>query len=448
MTRAAVTTRPLFHLVEESASEASFLWTRLDAALDAHDYVLAEVHTWVEDRLLGALDGVRLAGVAAIDPVLRPALECEDHGAVGSSVYLLSVLSDARADQVLELGLRSIATPELASAYARGLGRAGRVDALHALYERVEDAAPQARAAVLEALAFCGHAPEVDWHTLLADQDASLRGAAARALRFAPARVLQGALEQAFYSPDRRVRNGALAAGVAAGDGASLRRCVALTHAADADAGPLLAIVAMLGAEREQGYLLDALATPGLCRDALWALGFLGTAGAAEACVQQMQLGQHEQVAAEAFCAITGLELTREGLVQTPAVDDSEPPPLADDLELALLPSADDSLPRPDVDGVSAWWLQHQARFPSGVRHVAGRRASWAALCDALDGMCTRRRHAVALELSARTGGACLLQPWAFTRVQRQQQQGFPKPSEAALGGIARGLGCARLEAT
>ncbi|HEY6882364.1 MAG TPA: hypothetical protein VI299_30240, partial [Polyangiales bacterium] len=349
-------------------------------------------------------------------------------------------------ERALEHALRA-ATPETALAWARGLGRAGRVEALRTLWQRIQDASPAARAAVLAALSFCGFAPELDWLSLLASEDATLRHAAADALRFAPPRLLADALEHTFVAADWSLRVRALCAGVAAGDAVSWQRCIGLSRSAPAQSGPLLALVALLGGQHEHTYLLRALEFPTARRDALWALGFAGTVRAAETCLAAMQDAQHARVAAEAFCTITGLDLARENLIVTLPEPAFELPALEDDdLDADLVPGADEDLPYPDLQGVATWWAQHKARFHSEVRYLSGRPASFATLRSAFDQVATRRRHALSLALSARTGGACVLQPWAFTRVQRSQQRGFPELSPTVLNSIARGLGFARLE--
>src|SRR5436190_11144567 len=53
-------------LVEESLDEAAFLWGRWESELVSLTRSLDEVWTWTEDRLHGALDGVRAAGPAFV----------------------------------------------------------------------------------------------------------------------------------------------------------------------------------------------------------------------------------------------------------------------------------------------------------------------------------------------------------------------------------------------
>ncbi|MEY4514143.1 MAG: hypothetical protein RLZZ450_6265, partial [Pseudomonadota bacterium] len=277
MTHASSRTQPFWRLVEESLSEASYLWARLDSALQAHDYTLAEVQTWVEGRLLGALDGVRLGGAAAIAPLIAPGLQDADQGVVSVAAYLLSLLADTEAERTLEGGLRE-ASGETVQAFTRGLGRAGRVEALHELWGRVEDAAPCARAAVLEALSFNGEAPETDWTRLLAHDEPQLRRAAAQALRYLAGPAFQQVADYGLYSEDLQVRNLTISAGIAGGNAHCWQRCVSLVRAPDTEGvGTLLPLVALLGSPRDQEAVFQARTIPELSIEALWALGFVGT---------------------------------------------------------------------------------------------------------------------------------------------------------------------------
>lgn len=417
MSNLTIGSPPLWHLVEESLMEAEFLWTRLDDKLDAHDHTLAEVEAWVECRLLGALDGVQLAGASAIEPLLADALQQRDLGLVSAAAYVLAVLADPRADRALEAALREVSAYR-APAFARGLGRAGRVPALHALWARTQDAPAIARAVVLEALSFCGEAPRADYTALLEDPDASLRNAAASALRFVPAALLDTYAQLALDSKDTGVRNRAIAAGVAAGNAHCWRSCLRHVKAPDPDSGPLLLLAGLLGSAREVGWLIDTLKEPALCRDALWALGFAGTASAVEACLTQMEAGPHAAVACEAISAITGLDLHEAKLVGR---SNSQQSTDTDDLDAVLVPTADELLPAPDVAGIQQWWAHQRARFDPAVHYFGGDPKTIGTLRHALEHGATRRRHAIALEFAARSGGACVVQTLGFCRDQRRQ---------------------------
>jgi uncharacterized protein (TIGR02270 family) len=436
----------IWSLVEQSLSEADYLWTQLDESFDTPARSFADVEAWVEPRLLGALDGVRVAGTAAVEPLLRDSIRDLELGVASVAAYALSMLSDPGADRVIEQAVREVSYHH-GAAYVRGLGRAARVPALHALWERLNDASGSARAVVLDALSFCGQAPDADWKSLLDDAEPRLRAAAASALRFASPLSIERYVHFACDTSDTEARNRALTAGVAAGSGSAWRRCLHYLKAPDRRSGPLLLLAATLGTDRELSRVIEARREPELGRDAVWALGFAGTVPAIEACLDQMRAGEHVRVAAEAVCAITGLDLRGEQLSagSGPLEDDAELPLEEDDLDANLVLGGDDLLLAPDVAGVEQWWNRHRVAYAGDQRYLAGRPRTLRGLRSALQHGPTRRRAALALELAARSAGACVVQPLAFCRQQRQALERFAALHPNALQNAARSLGIATL---
>jgi uncharacterized protein (TIGR02270 family) len=168
-------------------------------------------------------------------------------------------------------------------------------------------------------------------------------------------------------------------------------------------------LTAALGSQREQAHVIKALAVPELQRDALWALGFAGTHAAIEASLAQLRAGEHAPLAAAAFTFITGLALTHA----RPSSEAVSAP--RSDL------AAEPSVPHPNVAAVESLWAAHHKRFATDARYINGQVATLASLRKVLEGGPTRRRHGIALELSARSRGAFRLQTRAFCRLQRQQ---------------------------
>ena len=146
--------RLIWRLVEESLSEAAFLWRRLDSALDAPDHTLEDAERWVQERLFGALDGVLIAEDAAIEPLLTDALADPDPGYVSVAVYLLAVLRSPKAVGVLEQRLREL-TPEQFPLFVAGLRRTHDAELFQQLRARLGAKAPLADAALIEALTAC-----------------------------------------------------------------------------------------------------------------------------------------------------------------------------------------------------------------------------------------------------------------------------------------------------
>src|SRR5262249_40684860 len=69
---------PLPDLIDESLDEATFLWQRWEAELTSPHRNLDEIWEWTEDRLVGALDGVRVAPEPMLESLLAAAMASED----------------------------------------------------------------------------------------------------------------------------------------------------------------------------------------------------------------------------------------------------------------------------------------------------------------------------------------------------------------------------------
>ena len=96
--------------------------------------------------------------------------------------------------------------------------------------------------------------------------------------------------------------------------------------------------------------MLRLLGSSARQRDAIWALGFGGRRSGADACVDLLAQQRHAALAAEAFCAITGLDLAarRTDRARGRRPEDDEPPLFEDDdLDAALVPRAEERLPEP-----------------------------------------------------------------------------------------------------
>src|ERR1700690_3645855 len=112
--QAARRPEPLWDLVEESLDEAQFLWRRFEATLATHARDLAGLSSWVKERLLGTIDGLRAGGDAAIEPPLVPALDAEDPFRAIAAAYTLAIAGDTRGTEALLAAVRAAEGPKLA----------------------------------------------------------------------------------------------------------------------------------------------------------------------------------------------------------------------------------------------------------------------------------------------------------------------------------------------
>jgi hypothetical protein len=107
-------------------------------------------------------------------------------------------------------------------------------------------------------------------------------------------------------------------------------------------------------------------------REVLFALGFSGRASAAEACLAWLGNDEVGAVAAEAFGAITGLEIKGRFARDRVEPDEEELPPLEEDLEEDLLPGPDDDLLLAEPAAVAVWWAETRRRLDPTVRYLRG----------------------------------------------------------------------------
>lgn len=117
--------------------------------------------------------------------------------------------------------------------------------------------------------------------------------------------------------------------------------------------------------------------------------------------IDQMRSPRLARLAGEAFCTITGLDLShpiRELPRPEDAGDDGEAP----DEDVAV--DEDDGLPWPDPDRIQAWWKAQAHRFHAGTRYFMGELPSRAHCLAILGSGLQRQRHAAALHV-------CLLDP-------------------------------------
>jgi uncharacterized protein (TIGR02270 family) len=416
---------PLWDIVEETLDEAEFLWRRWQAMLGTHAYGLDGVSFWVEERLLGAIDGLQITDESVFKALLMPALVSDDSSRAAVAAHVLASEGGPAATEALSTAFRE-ATGERLLALEHGLELV-RGKPLFAALDAVASAGPEHLSSVLRMRAFQQRDPGADVEKALDSDDAQVQGAALRALRHTAGIAGAVAVERHLGAKENGVRDAAIETGLVRGMGAAWARCREVASSSKPDSGRALLLVALLGLATDQERVVSAVSDERRRGPALFALGFAGTRVAAEACVEAMASGTCVQLAAEAFAGITGLDLTAERLVApNPTVEPEEPIPFEkEDLDADLVPTPADLLPWPDVGGVIRWWNAHRDRFIEGQRYLRGAPADLVGLQRGLAQDPMRRRHGLALELAVRTGGRYQVETRAFTSTQRRQMQAF-----------------------
>ena len=411
---------PLPDLVEESLDEAAFLWKRWEAELGSLTRNLDAVSIWTEDRLHGALDGVRVAGESMAERIVAPALAAGDPAVASVCAHLLAAGSSDAARDVLAAAIR-----ESHGARLRALMRGIEVADLNGSFAPVASALltsePEHKAALSRLKAFRRAAQGRELTDLLQSNDARLQVEALHAAAYAQGDTLHAAVNAAIGSDRPEVRLAAIECGIRrrlpdawslAGEMARQRR---------PEAARFLAALAMLGGAGEHESVFAALREPALQTSGLHALGHIGTREAAETCIAGMRDPKLARAAGEAFCAITGAELERDQLVAAEPEAGGPPVPFeAEDLDAPLVPRPEELWPLPDANAVRRYWSEVQGGFARGTRYVRGQPASLPTLIDAVEQGPMLRRPDLILELAVRTSGKYDVEPRAFAQRQRR----------------------------
>jgi uncharacterized protein (TIGR02270 family) len=422
MNAARNTAEPYWDLVEQSLEEAAFFWKRWEADLESPTRSLDEVWSWTEDRLHGALDGVRVAGEKVV-AATESALCGKDHAAITAAAHVLAAQTPARAREALATAIRKAKGPFLV-AMTRGIETAPLDGSFAPLTVLLASAGPEHSAALCRIKRFRGVSPGKEVTDALQSGMPHLQAEALRSLRYADPAMAARHVAWGLKSDDGEVRCAAIQTGIRRKESAAWQAAVQLVEERNAACAPLLPALAALGSPEEQQLVIGALREPGLQRAGLFALAYIGTPEAVEICLAGMRDEKLARGAGEAYCTITGAQLARDGLARLEPAEAPSPPRLEDDrLDANLVPTASEQWPLPDLNAVRAHWQSVQGRFARGVRHWRGRPAGLDGLAAALERGPMLRRDDLALELAVRTAGKYDLEVRAFAHVQRSMMQ-------------------------
>ncbi|MFL5354792.1 TIGR02270 family protein [Archangium sp.] len=412
--------RPLrWDIHEEHLDEAAFRWSQWERALDAPDYVLAEVAE-LEEALAAHVDGLVLGGERVARRLLEPALAADEaERIVAAALALLGGESPSGPAAVLA-ALRQ-AEPPVLVALQRALELAAPPALLSDLPSLLknEAAVPEFLALVFDTLGLRGLATAPLCTPFFTHLDARVAAAAVCAAGRMRMPLDPGVLRRALGSAEPPLRDAAIVAGLMGGHRDAWLACQAVAESRAPNSRLPLLLLAMGGDERDVKRLLELLSDASLRPDVLWALGFSGSVAAAEACLELMRQEPVAALSGEAFSAITGLRLEGQYAVERQEMDAEEPVPLEqEDLDADLVPRPEDALPLPQVDAVASWWKEACLRMDARRRYFEGQPFTPQALLDALATAPMRRRHALSLDLALRSRGSLQVPTRAF--VDRQ----------------------------
>ena len=419
MTAPLTKAEPFWDLVEESLDESAFLWKRWEAELLSLTRNLDEAWSWTEDRLQGALDGVRVSG-ARIVRVVETALAGDDSMLLSVAAHLLAAKSTLEARGALAAAMGEATGPRLSS-LMRGIEVADLDGTFAPVTSVLSAKGPEHSAALCRLKSFRRAAPGRELADAFESKVPALQVEALRAARYAPDEVCARFFATGLKNDNATVRRAALESGIYRRWPQAWTLAVQLTREQNPESGPLLPLLAALGSADDHQLIVSSLRVPSLQRPGLFALGYIGTPEVVEICLAGMRDPKLARMAAEAYCAITGAVLDRDRLADAEPADESTPPPLETDrLDADLVPAAYELWPLPNVAAVRQHWANIRSRYASGVRHLGGRPINLSVIVDAVEAGPMLRRPGLILETAIRTAGRYEVEPRAFAHVQRR----------------------------
>jgi uncharacterized protein (TIGR02270 family) len=406
---------PFWDLVEESLEEAVFLWKRWEAELASPVRSLEEVRSWTEDRLQGALDGVRVAA-ANLERLTRPGLESSDPAQLAVCAHLLAAPAGSRLAEII----REASGPRLWQ-MVRGIEVAALDGSFAPVATVLSAGKPEHLAALCRLKAFRRSAPGSEVAEVFASGESQLQVEALRLLRFAKDDSAGKYVAAGLKSDNPTVRRAAIECGVRQRQGNAWDAVRKHVYERNPESAPFLPLLAAVGTPEDARLVIAALGEPVLRRVGLFALGYVGTPEAVEICLTGMRDPQLARSAGEAYCAITGAHLENDHLAaQEPPEGESAPPLEADPLDVDLVPAAHDLWPLPNEQLVREHWQGVKSHYAPGVRHWAGKPVDLGALVAIIESGPMLRRPDLISELMIRSGGRYDVEPRAFAHVQRR----------------------------
>jgi len=410
-------TTPFRDLVDESFDEAAFLWRRWESELASLTRNLDEIYSWTEDRLQGALDGVRVGGAVAID-IATEALRSDDIDRATAGAALLASSADPKATDALVAELGTAKDARL-RAIVRSLEVAGSDHALRAAARLLANGDPVHAGALCRLKVFRRARPAEEITAAFASNVPDLQAEALHAARLSTDGKADKIVSAGLSHADAAVRYAAVESGLSLRINGAKETAITMAGQRHPAAGRCLNLVALFGTADDREIVYDALRIPGQQLAAVWALGHIGTVRAVDACVAGMKHDALARACGEAYCWITGANLERDRLAiqetppEVPAFED-------DDLDANLVPPPEALWPIPDAEAVRKHWLALRSEWQEEVRHIQGRRSNGETLLTTIETGPMLRRPDLILELRVKTRGRYDVEPRAFTQRQRQ----------------------------
>ncbi|MEY4562122.1 MAG: hypothetical protein RLZZ618_1399 [Pseudomonadota bacterium] len=382
-------------VVDTHVTEAAFLWMQRERASTAPRMRLYHLER-LDRRLDGHLQGLHVAATEGWAATLARLDSC-DTGMVFVVAYLAFAGQDADAmRRALQLGLSQ---PEFKAPLVAALGWLSPRQAEAPLSRLAQSPVAAHRLIALSAQLLRRRVSDATIEAAAAQDDAALRAVALRAIGDFKRYELQRVLQQSEHDPDVHCRFWAAHSLALLGQADAVASAWIAAQGERRLSTPAIQLAMRWGEHAWAHETVRALAgDPRSRREALQAAGALGDPHAVPWLIKHFDQPRLARVAGESFCMITGAQLDDLGLERDAPLADEPPSPDDDPLLLEAEQDEDTDLRWPDQAASAAWWAVEGHRFPKGVRHLAGRPVSAAAVQAVLREGSQRHRQAAALE--------------------------------------------------
>ena len=409
---------PLPDLIDESLDEATFLWQRWEAELTSPHRNLDEIWEWTEDRLVGALDGVRVAPEPSLESLLAGAMASEDSFRQTAISSALATAPARNARHILANAVRDATGAQLA-ACMRGIEVANLDGSFAPVSKVLAGSGPELSAALCRLKAFRRASLGPELATAFESRVVSLQVEVMRAIRHLPMEYVGSWVATGLKHEHAAVRAAAIESGISRRIPNAWAAALEYVRQPRAETSRLLPLVAMLGGVAEHKLILDSVTDASLQKAALWSLGHIGTRDAVDMCLLAMKNPKLARMGGESYCTITGANLERDKLT---APEPEEPPMPAfekDDLNANLVPRPEELWPLPDAQLVRKHWAEVSARFQPGQRYLRGQPHDGQSMLAAVVSGPMLRRPDHVFEMFVRSEGRFDVETRASAPVQR-----------------------------
>lgn len=419
----------IWDIQAQHLDEAEFLLELWSNANDSPRFTFGKLRDGPEQRLLAHLDGLLGGGEIVIERLLLPVFDAPDDDEFRTAAAALTILRGAGLDaceRVLLAFERAKTRGRRALALALQLSnRDGLIPWLARDLDRLSGQQLASRLRVLT-----GHRVEAGPRLLawLGAGELEVQRAAAELARHTGAPESLHRLHPLTEALDPELRWAAIESGIIRGQHFAWHAAgrEAFVDPRPATQRQALAWVGMIGDDAAQQRVFAALSSAPTSA-LLWAAGLSGRAQAVDLAMALLEDPRLARPAGELVCAVAGLDRDDDrywldrGVRIGDDPDDALPALAHDDLDTEPIPSHEDKLRRPNPEEVRAWWTQQRTRFDPRKRYLDGQLLDLASLARGLNTQTTRRRHALALELAARSCGRAQISTSAFTATQSAQ---------------------------